>query len=275
MKIGCIIQARSDSSRLPRKIFKQLGDKSVIEWVVSRIKKSKVIEEVIIATTINDSDNRLEKIASRINVACFRGSENNVLSRYYEAANRHKLDIIIRATGDNPYVDFKIIDRLVRELQETNSDYVTCIDIPIGFGAEVFTYDALRKAYYNAKELYELEHVTPYIYLNSKDEFKIRKVSYGVPKTSIRATLDTESDYMFLLAIFDKLQEDHFSFEDIIRICNKNPWLTFINNNVVQKQKYDNLEMEISAAIEILKIQELDSAVKMLKSLQSGVRPND
>ncbi|MGL5099740.1 MAG: cytidylyltransferase domain-containing protein, partial [Fusobacteriaceae bacterium] len=118
MKIVCVIQARSTSSRLPNKVLLKLPygeNKIVLEQVIDRVRKSKKIDEIVIATTVNESDNQIQKVCEKNNIKFYRGSEDNVLSRYYEAAKENGADLVMRITSDCPCIDFEILDKLIEK----------------------------------------------------------------------------------------------------------------------------------------------------------------
>ena len=174
MKIGAIIQARMGSTRLSGKVMKELEGKTVLEHVIERVKQSKMIEEIIIATTVHGRDDVIESEALRCGVKAFRGSEDDVLSRYYYAAKENEIDVIVRITSDCPLIDWKIIDKVISKFMENEYDIVTNAGLeleqrtfPRGLDLEVFSFSVLSNAFNNATEKYQREHVSPYIYETS------------------------------------------------------------------------------------------------------------
>jgi spore coat polysaccharide biosynthesis protein SpsF len=169
--IGAIIQARISSTRLPGKILKELPYGSgiiVLEQVVNRLKKSKKLNDIIIATTTEKIDDEITTIAKKEEVKFFKGSKENVLSRYYLTAKENNLDIIVRVTSDCPCIDADITDLTIDDHINKMADYTTNSLVrtyPHGLDVEVFNFDALEKSYKNATKDYEKEHVTPYINL--------------------------------------------------------------------------------------------------------------
>ena len=273
MKIGCIIQARNTSTRLPGKVTLPLpmnSNTSVLEHVVKRVRKASNIDQVIVATTVNIDDNSICDIADALGVSYYRGSESHVLSRYYEAAKLHDLDIVIRITSDCPCIDFEVLEALVSLHLNEGNDYTSNTKLrtfPHGLDAEVFSFSVLEEAFNQAEEQFEIEHVTPYIYLTHKEKFKIGSLENSLQKgEDIRITLDTQADYMLLAAVFDYFKEQpDFLMADIIELFNKKPWLYLINSDIKQKKIYDSLAEEINDAKEILKKQELYNALKILE----------
>lgn len=238
MKIGIILQARTSSSRLPQKVLKDLPFGSgitVLQQIIRRLKRSKKTNEIIVATSQDNSDDGIANVAKKENVQCFRGSLNDVLARYYWAAKDNALDIIVRITGDCPCIDPEIIDLVVSEHLNKKSDYTANVvrrSYPDGLDVEVFNFVTLDKIYYKAKEKDEREHVTAYIHKN-KDEFKIYHVE--APKElyapEMRITLDTVQDYALFCIIFDELykNDEYFNAYDIMNLYKNKPWLTWIN----------------------------------------------
>ena len=187
-KIGIIIQARANSSRLKGKIFKYLDNKTLLEWVIKRLKKTKN-KNIILATGNLKKNLQIKKICKKEKINFFVGSENNVLDRFYRAAKKYKLDVIIRVCADNPFVDKDEINLLVKEYKKTkcNNDYyfnhrnydeVTYAD---GFGAELIKYKTLETLFNSATKIADKEHVTSYIW-NNKKLFKMLPCSTKIDK---------------------------------------------------------------------------------------------
>jgi len=275
MKIAAIIQARISSTRLPGKVLKELPYKSSIsclEQVIRRLKKSKRLNEIIIATTEGKEDDDIVDIAQKEVVKYFRGSKENVLSRYYFAAKENNIDVIVRITSDCPCIDVDITDLTIDAHINKMADYTTnCLirTYPHGLDVEVFNFNALEEAYKNVTKYYEKEHVTPYIYKNpQKFKINIVKAPKELYAPDIRITLDTEEDYALLCAVFDYLypKNEYFNAYDIVNLFNKEkPWLKLINKKVIQKKILNTLEEEIKEAIKILDLQDLKRARDFLE----------
>jgi spore coat polysaccharide biosynthesis protein SpsF len=276
MKIGAIIQARMSSSRLPAKILKYLPYNSnitVLQQVIQRVKKSKNIQDIIVATTEKDEDSEIVKIAENESVNYFQGSLDNVLERFYFAAKENLLDIVVRITSDCPCLDFEVLDFIINEHLKNKNDYTSNTlkrTFFHGADAEVFTFEVLEESYKNANKTFEKEHVTPYIYKTNKDKFKIQNIeankNYFAPE--IRLTLDTIEDYTLLCAVFDYLHEKNnfFTTRDIIDLFEEKPWLKNINKKIIQKKIFNTLEEEIEEALNILELQDLYKVVSLLKN---------
>lgn len=245
MKISAIIQARMSSTRLPGKVLKELpyvSGISVLSQVIRRTRKSKRVSDIVVATTVESGDDEIVKLAEREEVLCHRGSRNNVLERYYEAAKKNHSDVILRITSDCPCLDYEVIDEVIDEHFKTNSDYTSNSlkrTFPRGFDAEVFNFSTLEKASRNATQNFEREHVTPYIYKTNPGVFRIHQVkaSSELHAPDIRVTLDTAEDYALLCAVYDYLygKNAFFSGKDVVGLFKEKPWLSLINQQVVQK----------------------------------------
>jgi spore coat polysaccharide biosynthesis protein SpsF len=274
MKIAAIIQARTSSTRLPGKVLKELPYASGItclEQVIRRLKKSKKLNDIIIATTKQKEDNDIINIVKKEDVKYFRGSKENVLSRYYFAAKENNIDTIIRVTSDCPCVDADITDLTIDDHINKMADYTSnslTRTYPHGLDVEVFNFNVLEKAYKNTTKEYEKEHVTPYINRNPQI-FKINEIK--APKElyapDIRITLDTEEDYALLCAVYDYLypKNKYFNAYDIVNLFNEKPWLKLINKKIIQKKIFNTLEEELKEAIKILDLQDLNKARDFLK----------
>jgi spore coat polysaccharide biosynthesis protein SpsF len=236
-----IIQARSGSTRLPRKIFKALAGKPMIWHVVDRLSHAKMLDKIIIATTTQSEDDQVVGFCSANNIFCYRGSLNDVLSRYYETAKNYNADIVIRITSDCPVLDPDIIDAmLIQFIQEDHIDYLSNTlerTFPRGLDTEIFTFAALEKTFNEAKLDYEHEHVTPYIYNNS-ELFTIKNYANETDLSSYRWTVDTPEDLRLIEEIYNSLyQKDKiFLFKDILQLIEKRPELAKINQEIKQKK---------------------------------------
>ncbi len=245
MKTVAIIQARMGSTRLPAKVMKKLCDQTVLTHVINRVKACKRIDEIVIATTTLNEDDCIVKEAEKLDVKWFRGSENNVLERYYLAAKQFQADAIMRITSDCPLLDIEIIDDLLSYFQD-ESEMGLSIDyssnnlrrsFPRGLDAELFTFNTLEIAYNNATKDYEKEHVTPYIYQHP-DLFSLHNLTSDDDLSEYRWTLDTPEDYELIKIIYENLypQNPLFGMDDIIDFLEENPKLMKINANIKQKQ---------------------------------------
>lgn len=242
MKTVVIIQARVGSTRLPGKVMKIISGRTVLEHVVERVKQCNEINEVIIATTTHFQDDIIEKVSRNIGVKCFRGSESDVLSRYYFAAKENNADIIVRITSDCPLIDPKVMDEVIQFYKKHDFPYVSngntdsiLRTFPRGLDTEVFGYKELEEAFLKAKEPYQREHVTPYLY---EEERKIYFYKNDNDYSKFRWTLDTEEDWKLIQEIYIELYkgEHNFYLEDIIALMEEKPELYNINKEIEQKK---------------------------------------
>lgn len=236
MKIVAVIQARMGSSRLPGKVLKNLGGDSVLARVVSRVRKARTIEKVLIATSGAPADEEIVSECKRIEVGVFRGSELDVLDRYYRAANSVEAEVVVRITSDCPLIDPEVTDLTVERFLAERPDYASNVQertYPRGLDTEVMTMRALERAWREAKEDYEREHVTPYLYQNPA-MFKVLSVTGDGDYSRYRWTLDTPEDLEFLETVYNRFQGD-FTWHDVLDLLEREPELAEINRNVQQK----------------------------------------
>lgn len=240
LKVAAIVQARLGSTRLPGKIFKELSGKPMLWHVVNRLSHSKLIDEIIVATTILPEDDRVQEFCEMNNILFYRGSPEDVLSRYYETAKKFEIDIIIRITSDCPVIDPFVVDTLAEFFLEEKVDYVSNNIIrtfPRGLDSEIFSFYSLAKAYNEASQQYEREHVTSYIY-NHPDLFTFKNFSNKTDYSFHRWTVDTQEDFLLIENIYNALYNEKklFLFKDILELFEKNPDLIRINQNIQQKK---------------------------------------
>ena len=240
-KIVVIIQARMTSTRLPKKIMLDLCGKPLLWHVVERVMQAKLIDDIVLAIPDSSSNDQLESFMKQFDWKVFRGSEDDVLARYYHAATQFKADVIVRITSDCPLVDPKIIDKTIKQHVRDRNDY-TAVGIeggfPRGLDVEVFNFKSLEIAYSKAVDRSEREHVTLFIYQNPK-LFKINfiEASGALRRPDIRLTVDTEEDLLLIRKIYSALHNygNHFTTEDVLAIIDSDPYLQSINKHIVQK----------------------------------------
>ncbi len=245
-KIGAIIQARMGSSRLPEKVLTYLDkNERVLDLLIKRLKLSRYLNVIIIATTSNIEDLSIIKAAKTHKVSYFVGSENNVLKRYYKAAKEFELDIVIRITSDCPFIDPKILDEMIDFYLKNRFDYIKNIaestNFPRGFDIEIFSFNTLEKVFSLASNKAEKEHVTYFIY-NHPEIFKIHNFNIKNLKKfkNLRLTIDEKDDLIMVKEVYKRLKKMKkaidFTIFDIINIIEKEPDLMEINRNVKQKR---------------------------------------
>ena len=241
-KIVAIIQARVGSTRLPRKVLERIEGRPMLWHVVERVKKAKLVDEVVIATTDREEDSAVEKIAKDCGVGFFRGSEEDVLDRYYGAAEKFGADIVVRITADCPMIDPEIIDQAIRFFLDGDYDYVSNTfppTYPDGLDVEVFSSNALRMAWAEARKASEREHVTPYI-RNHPEIFKLGNLKLEVDLSHMRWTVDRPEDLKFVREIYKKLYRENkmFYMRDVLRLLEEKPELMEINKHIERDEGY-------------------------------------
>jgi spore coat polysaccharide biosynthesis protein SpsF len=196
--------------------------------VVQRTRQARTLTEIVLATSTEQRDEPLVGLAARLGVPCFRGSEGDVLSRYFGAAQAFDADLVVRLTGDCPLLDGAVIDEVVRVFQENKSmDYVSNTlerTYPRGLDTEVFARDALVRAHLEARLPYEREHVTPYIYRHP-ELFSLRNVAHSSDLSAYRLTVDEAADLTVVRQIYHHFEDRNFNFMEVIHFLAENPWV--------------------------------------------------
>ena len=242
MKILAIVTARMTSNRLPGKVLLKVKKKPFLQFLIERLKIVKKIDQIVIATTINKTDDVLEKFAKKMKVKCFRGSEEDVMGRVVFAAKRFGADIIVDVTGDCPIIDCDLVDQAIQVyLHNNNADYVNNNNIrsyPDGMDVQVFSYKALKKSYKMTSCSLEREHVTLHIRKNPKIFNTINIIApQSLYWPELGLTLDQQEDYVFLKKIIEFFYEKNsfFTCSDIINFLKSNKKLLKINSYVRRK----------------------------------------
>lgn len=233
------------SHRLPGKVLKEIAGRTMIEQMLHRLSQARRLDKIIIATSTAPGDDALAELLCKNGVLVFRGSEDDVLSRYYEAAKVFKAEIVVRLTGDCPLVDPFVVDETVKHHLNLEADYTSNTlerTYPRGLDTEVFSFEALEKAYLEARESYQREHVTPYFYLNP-GIFKLQgvKAEGKLRRPDLRLTMDTAEDLELIRVIYDLLGQNgrFFKIEEVIELLDNRPELATINACVQQKGLYE------------------------------------
>jgi spore coat polysaccharide biosynthesis protein SpsF len=242
--IVAIIQARTSAKRFPNKIFLDLKGYPLIWHVVERIKQSKLVNKIILATTNNQCDEELVTWSKENRINYFTGSENNVLKRFYDVAKLHNADIIVRITADDPFKDPHLLDKAISTLLTDNLDFVCNNNpptFPEGLDVEVFTFKALNKAFREVDSKFEKEHLTQYFHKNKK-KFKQKNISSDIDLSSFRWTIDYQEDYEMVKVIYEKLYVKNklFSTQEIMDLLKINPDIKEINSVSLRSHMYRN-----------------------------------
>lgn len=243
MNIGAIVQARLSSTRLPGKVLLPLEDKSVLWHVLNRLKHSKKLQTIILATSTVPEDKQLKTIADELDIPTFFGSLDDVLSRYYYAAKEYKIDPIVRITADCPVIDPGIVDEIIRGFLKGSYDsYSLSGAFPDGLDTQVFSFKALSIAFNEAKLPSEREHVGGRFFEKNRQRFKVGGFEKFKDKADFRWTIDEPEDYEFLKKVFSELYKNKplFSHQDIFDLLKRKPELTKINSHIIRNEKYLN-----------------------------------
>jgi len=239
MNIIGIIQARLGSTRLPGKVLLNLARKTVLEHVLERVERSKLIEDIVVATTIKKEDLEIVKLCSNIGISVYCGAENDVLDRYYQVAKLLQTRHIVRITADCPMIDPEIIDLTIQNYIHENADYSVNQNFPDGLDTEVFKFDVLKKAWKEASLSSEREHVTAYIY-NHPEMFRIINYKSEIDYLEKRWTLDEPDDYEFFKIIFEEVftKNPNFGMNDVLKFLKKNPEIENLNRHIIRNEGY-------------------------------------
>jgi spore coat polysaccharide biosynthesis protein SpsF len=241
MKVTAIIQARMGSTRMPGKTLKDILGKPMLWHMTNRLKYSRYIEKIVIATTSRERDKVILEFADKYGLGSFAGSEEDVLDRYYQAAQKYGGETIVRVTSDCPLIDPQITDGIIKHYLDNRNklDYVaTGLSFPDGLDTEVFSFDALKKTWHEAKMASEREHVTPYIRISGK--FRIDTVQCAEDLSRMRWTVDDERDFHLVSEIFNNLYKDGeiFYMKDILDFLKRRPKLLDLNKQTTRNEGY-------------------------------------
>jgi spore coat polysaccharide biosynthesis protein SpsF len=252
LKVVAIIQARMGSTRLPGKVLKDLDGETVLARLVNRLRRARLIDEVLVATTDRAADDVILEECRSLSVLVSRGDENDVLDRYFRAAQLAKAEVVVRVTSDCPLIDPEITDKTILAFLEAGPDYASNVLVrtyPRGLDTEVMSVAALGRAWQGARERYEREHVTPYIYEHPA-EFKLLSVTGDADYSSHRWTVDTSEDLEFVRAVYLRLKNTRlkntqlkdnpiFLWRDVLDLLDREPELMELNRSVMQKALHE------------------------------------
>lgn len=241
MKTIAIIQARMGSRRLPGKVLMLLNGKPIVEWVLKRLMQCTEIDNVVLATTASSVDDPLVNWAKDTDISYFRGDESDVLGRYYHTCKyigMNKEDIVVRITGDCPFIDPEICDYVIRRLKCTGADYVSNTNpptFPDGLDCEALNFFTLERLYKEAQLKYEREHVTQYI-LRHPELFTIENITNNVDLSHMRWTLDELGDYNFIYSVAQGLKTIDFTMQDVLNHLQLHPEATHTNMHIERNE---------------------------------------
>lgn len=241
-KTNVIIQARMGSTRLPGKVLKPVMGRPLLSYLLERLDSLKKAATTIIATTTNPQDDLIERFAKQNNRLLFRGSEEDVLDRFYQTCRKYPADLIVRITGDCPLMDPSIIDEALDRFQESSQslDYLSNTlvrSFPRGMDVEVFTFTALKEAAAKATKTFDREHVTPYMY-QQQNHFHLQNFTHKPDLSNFRLTVDTSEDFLLIRKILETLYplNKKFTLDDMILAFEKHPDWIEINRHIKQKE---------------------------------------
>ena len=242
MKTVAIIQARSASTRLPNKVMMKINGAPMISLLLERVKNSNQIDEIIVASTESKEDDQLINFVSGEGYNTYRGSESDVLDRYYQAALKFNAENVVRLTADCPLLDFRLIDEIVREFKSSKVDYLSNTiepTFPDGLDIEVFSMYALKKAWKNAETAFDKEHVTPFI---KKDKsLSLKNYSNVDDLSNMRWTVDEHDDMKLIKAIYKYFNPDiFFKWQDILLLSKNYPEI-FLTNSHIKRNEGANM----------------------------------
>ncbi len=249
MNIVIIVQARCSSSRLPNKVLLPLIDKPLLIRQLERVAKSSFSNNIVVATSYEQSDDILEKLCYENGFEVFRGNLTDLLDRHYQAAKFYKADAVVKIPSDCPLIDPKIIDKVLNFFIQNSDkyDYVSNLHpatYPDGNDVEVMNFSVLEKAWFEAKKDFEREHTTPYIWENN-DKFRIGNVVWETGldySMSHRFTIDYPEDFQFIKTVYERLfpNNPYFSLEDILNLLEAEPEIKKINEKYIGVNWYRN-----------------------------------
>ena len=245
MEFSIIIQARLGSSRLPGKVLRNYKNYNLLNVLVQRLKRSKKVKDIIIATTTQKEDDKIVQFCVTNSINYFRGSKNDVLGRYYNASKQFNVKNIIRITSDCPLIDPIILDKMIIEFKKKKLDYLSNTypepsTYPDGMDIEIFTFNSLKLANKYSTKKSEKEHVT--VYIRSQKKFKTLRTDLTKDKSNYRLTVDYLKDYNLFKNLVDKFKNKIFfiNMNEIITFLDKNPRLIRYQKNILKNEKFIN-----------------------------------
>ncbi|MGB3492764.1 MAG: glycosyltransferase family protein [Elainellaceae cyanobacterium] len=246
MRFIIIVQARMTSTRLPGKVLKKVLGKPLLEFQLKRLQRVKNADKVVVATTVNDTDQPILSLCDQLGFAYFQGSENDVLSRYYQAASAHEADAVVRVTSDCPLIDPVVIDRAIQlylssfDTGNHPYDYVSNVlerTYPRGMDTEVIPFQTLETIFREATSPSDREHVTPLIHRQYR-RFRMGHEHYSSDQSQFRWTVDTLEDFELIKRILENLYPrlEKFTLEDCLELMRHYPDWSQLNAHIEQKK---------------------------------------
>lgn len=238
MKVVAIVQARMGSTRLPNKVMKPIGGVPMIELLLSRLSQAKEVDQVVVATSVDDRNQLLVEHVRKLGYACEQGSEHDVLGRYVQAGRAHQADVVARITGDCPLVDPALVDEVIRRFKDSNVDYFSNIKPPTypdGLDIEVCTFAALDRASRETGKPFDREHVTPY--LRESGRFKTGSMQHSQDLSALRWTVDESADFTVIEKVFQYFHpRTNFTWMEVLSMQQQRPDIFSINEHLVRNE---------------------------------------
>lgn len=240
MKTVVIIQARMGSSRLPGKVLMPLGGKPSVQHVIERARLIRGVDEVVLATSVSACDDPLVAFCQSFGVPVMRGSEDDVLDRYYQAAKAAQADVVMRITGDCPLLDPDESSKVLELFLSSEADYVSNTNppmLPDGLDTEAFRFKTLETAWKMATKKSEREHVTLYIFTRP-EQFRVESVKQEVDVSGSRWTLDEDRDYRMLSAVYAELtlRKQFGTLQEVLAVLRDHPWIAQLNGSIARNE---------------------------------------
>jgi len=242
VNVVAIVQARMGSTRLPGKVLQDLAGQSMLARVVRRVERASHVDQVVVATSTSPADEAIVAECARLGIATFGGAEQDVLDRYYRAANHWRAGVIVRITADCPLIEPQLVDEVVAAFLDARPDYASntlARSYPRGLDTEVMAMAALARAWAEAAEPYQRIHVTPYFYQNP-ELFTLLSVRQAGDDSQQRWTVDTAEDLAFVRQIYERLgSSGEFHWQEVLDLLDREPGLMALNRDVQQKALHE------------------------------------
>lgn len=237
------------STRLPGKVLRDLAGRPLVEWICERVKQAAAVDQVVLATTQQVEDDSLSEWAEGFGLSVYRGATDDVLGRYYGAAQQEQADVIVRITADDPFKDPQVIDQVIAAFKKFEVDFAynnSPPSFPEGLDVEVLSFRALEEAALRSRDSHDREHVTQFLYKNP-DNFSQINVPYGKDISWLRWTVDTEEDFRMALCVYEyfKGKKEFFLMDDILDFLRSNLDVVKINQGIKRSSMYDGANNSI------------------------------
>lgn len=270
-KVIAIIQGRLGSKRLPEKVLLPLpieGEDPILGIIINAIKKSKLVDEIVVATSENEVNNAIENYANKIDIECYRGSEENVYSRFKNIISSRDSDVVVRITADNPFLDVDLLDLALEDHIIKGVDYTITKGLPTGMNFEIINADCFRSTSDNNLTQDEKEHVT--MYFRNSNNFSSQEYFFADYKeiSALRVTVDYIEDYSLASLLFS-LWNDKYKGSSCIEFIKETnrlkPWLFKLNEKNYQVKQFTDRMEEVAYSIDILNTMQLPFSANLLQ----------